>query len=74
MRTPTAATWTWDGGAAARPPLVVSSYTLGTEVPYRERVSAAAAAGFDGIGLRAENYWQAIESRLDADRNGGVRR
>ncbi len=65
-RTPTAATWTWDGGAAGRPPLVVSSYTLGTEVPYRERVRAAAAAGFDGIGLRAENYWQAAESGLDA--------
>src|SRR5687768_5011504 len=37
-------------------PLVVSSYTLGTEVGFRERVRAAAAAGFEGIGLRAENY------------------
>jgi sugar phosphate isomerase/epimerase len=37
-------------------PLVVSSYTLGTEVGFLERVRAAAAAGFEGIGLRAENY------------------
>jgi sugar phosphate isomerase/epimerase len=40
-------------------PLVVSSYTLGTEVGFADRVRAAAAAGFDGIGLRAENYWDA---------------
>jgi sugar phosphate isomerase/epimerase len=38
------------------PPLVVSSYTLGTTVDFVERVRAAATAGFDGIGLRAENY------------------
>jgi sugar phosphate isomerase/epimerase len=37
-------------------PLVVSSYTLGTEVGFVDRVRAAAGAGFDGIGLRAENY------------------
>jgi sugar phosphate isomerase/epimerase len=37
-------------------PLVVSSYTLGTEVGFRDRARAAAGAGFDGIGLRAENY------------------
>jgi sugar phosphate isomerase/epimerase len=40
-------------------PLVVSSYTLGTEVEFAERARAAARAGFDGIGLRAENYWAA---------------
>jgi sugar phosphate isomerase/epimerase len=43
----------------AAPPLVVSSYTLGTEVGFFERVRAAAGAGFDGMGLRAENYWAA---------------
>ena len=43
----------------ATPPLVVSSYTLGTEVGFVERVRAAAGAGFDGMGLRAENYWAA---------------
>ena len=41
------------------PPLVVSSYTLGTEIGFGDRVCAAAGAGFDGIGLRAENYWAA---------------
>jgi sugar phosphate isomerase/epimerase len=40
-------------------PLVCSSYTLGTQVSFADRVRAAAAAGFDGIGLRAENYWDA---------------
>ena len=40
-------------------PLVCSSYTLGTEVGFGDRVRAAAAAGFAGIGLRAENYWAA---------------
>ena len=43
----------------APPPLVISSYTLGTEVSFADRVRAAALAGFDGIGLRAENYWAA---------------
>jgi len=40
-------------------PLVCSSYTLGTEVGFPDRVRAAATAGYDGIGLRAENYWDA---------------
>jgi sugar phosphate isomerase/epimerase len=40
-------------------PLVASSYTLGTEVSFADRARAAAAAGYDGIGLRAENYWDA---------------
>jgi sugar phosphate isomerase/epimerase len=40
-------------------PLVCSSYTLGTEVGFADRVRAAAAAGYDGVGLRAENYWDA---------------
>jgi len=58
-------------------PLVVSSYTLGTEVSFEERVRFAAEAGFDGIGLRAENYWDALGAGLDdgamveiADRHG----
>jgi sugar phosphate isomerase/epimerase len=38
---------------------------LGTEVSFPDRVRAAAAAGFDGIGLRAENYWDAEASGLD---------
>src|SRR4051794_36358123 len=40
-------------------PLVCSSYTLGNEVGFTDRVGAAATAGFNGIGLRAENYWEA---------------
>jgi sugar phosphate isomerase/epimerase len=40
-------------------PLVCSSYTLGTQVRFPDRVRAAATAGYDGIGLRAENYWDA---------------
>jgi sugar phosphate isomerase/epimerase len=34
-------------------------------VSFADRVHAAAAAGFDGIGLRAENYWDAEASGLD---------
>jgi sugar phosphate isomerase/epimerase len=46
-------------------PLVLSSYTLGTEVGFAERVRVAAEAGYAGIGLRAENYWQALDAGLD---------
>jgi sugar phosphate isomerase/epimerase len=53
------------GAGTAAPPLVVSSYTLGTEVGFEDRVRAAAAAGYDGIGLRAENYWDAQAAGLD---------
>ena len=51
--------------AGETPPLVISSYSLGTEVSFPERVRAAAGAGFDGIGLRAENYWDAAAAGLD---------
>jgi len=55
------------GRAAGATPLAVSSYTLGTEVGFEDRVRAAAEAGFDGIGLRAENYWDAQQTGLDDD-------
>lgn len=58
---------TTQGAFAGAPPLVVSSYTLGEGVPFRERVRAAAAAGFDGIGLRAEDYRAARATLDDAD-------
>jgi sugar phosphate isomerase/epimerase len=68
---------TFSDGAGGAPPLVISSYTLGTEVSFSERVRAAAEAGFDGIGLRAENYWDTRKAGLDdaavqeiADRHG----
>ena len=46
-------------------PLVLSSYCLGTTVSFAERVRIAAEAGFVGIGLRAENYWDARHAGLD---------
>jgi sugar phosphate isomerase/epimerase len=46
-------------------PLVLSSHSLGTQVSFPDRVAIAADAGFAGIGLRAENYWDARESGLD---------
>lgn len=61
---------------AGSPPLVVSSYTLGTTVGFTDRIRAAADAGFDGVGLRAENYWDAgiDDARmLDIAREHGVR-
>jgi sugar phosphate isomerase/epimerase len=59
------ADWPLPRNAGLRLPLVLSSYTLGTGVSFRDRVRAAAAAGFDGIGLRAENYWDATAAGLD---------
>jgi sugar phosphate isomerase/epimerase len=58
------------------PPLVVSSYTLGTTVGFADRARAAAQAGYDGIGLRAENYWDAgidDATMLDTAAQQGVR-
>lgn len=46
------------------PPLTISSYTLGTEVSFEDRVCAVAKACFEGIGLRAENYADALKSGL----------
>ena len=45
-------------------PLTVSSYTLGTKVTFEERVIAAKEAGYEGIGLRAENYIAALQEGL----------
>jgi sugar phosphate isomerase/epimerase len=59
------AAWPLPSDAGLKLPLVLSSYSLGTEVSFPDRVAAAAAAGFDGIGLRAENYWDAQASGLD---------
>jgi len=59
------AVWAIPGQADLRLPLVLSSYTLGSDVSFPDRVRAAAAAGFDGIGLRAENYWDAERTGLD---------
>ena len=42
-------------------PITISSFTLGEEVSFRDRARIAAEAGFDGIGLRAENYVKALK-------------
>ena len=41
-------------------PVTVSSWTLGDQCKFEERVAAAKAAGFEGIGLRAETYVDAL--------------
>ena len=41
-------------------PLTISSWTLGDQCTFEERVAAAKAAGFAGIGLRAETYVDAL--------------
>ena len=49
-------------------PITISSWTLGDQCTFEERVSAANAGGFEGIGLRAENYVDALNEGLsDAD-------
>lgn len=49
-------------------PLTISSYTLGMEIDFEERVKIAKAAGFDGIGLRAETYMLAIKQGYSDER------
>ena len=41
-------------------PITVSSWTLGDQCTFEERVKAAKEAGFEGIGLRAETYVDAL--------------
>ncbi len=45
-------------------PITVSSWTLGDQCKFEERVKAAKEAGFDGIGLRAETYVDALAEGL----------
>lgn len=49
-------------------PLTISSFTLGTEIDFEERVKAAKAAGFDGIGIRAETYMLAVKQGYSDER------
>ena len=49
-------------------PITISSWTLGDQCRFEERVAAAKNAGFEGIGLRAETYVDALnEGLFDAD-------
>ena len=45
-------------------PITVSSWTLGDQCTFEERVSAAKDAGFEGIGLRAETYVDPLNEGL----------
>lgn len=45
-------------------PITVSSWTLGDQCTFEERVIAASEAGYEGIGLRAETYVDALNEGL----------
>ena len=45
-------------------PITISSWTLGDRCTFEERVRAAKNAGFEGIGLRAETYVDALNEGL----------
>ena len=45
-------------------PITISSWTLGDQCTFEERVRAAKDAGFEGIGLRAETYVDALNEGL----------
>lgn len=45
-------------------PITVSSWTLGDKCKFEERVIAAKKAGYEGIGLRAEIYVDALNEGL----------
>ncbi len=45
-------------------PITISSWTLGDECKFEDRVIAAKKAGYDGIGLRAEIYVDALNEGL----------
>lgn len=45
-------------------PITISSWTLGDECKFEDRVKAAKNAGFEGIGLRAETYVDALAEGL----------
>ena len=45
-------------------PITVSSWTLGDQCTFEERVAAAKNAGYEGIGLRAETYVDALNEGL----------
>lgn len=48
-------------------PITVSSWTLGDQITFEERVQAAKEAGYEGIGLRAETYVDALAEGLHDD-------
>lgn len=49
---------------SAKHPITISSWTLGDQISFEERVKAAKEAGYEGIGLRAETYVDALAEGL----------
>lgn len=45
-------------------PITISSWTLGDQCTFEDRVKAAKDAGYEGIGLRAETYVDALNEGL----------
>lgn len=45
-------------------PITISSWTLGDQCTFEERVKASKEAGYEGIGLRAETYVDALAEGL----------
>lgn len=45
-------------------PITISSWTLGDQCKFEDRVSAAKKSGFEGIGLRSETYVDALNEGL----------
>lgn len=45
-------------------PITISSWTLGDQCKFEDRVAAAKEAGYEGIGLRAETYVDALNEGL----------
>ena len=45
-------------------PITISSWTLGDQCTFDERVKSAKEAGYEGIGLRAETYVDALNEGL----------
>lgn len=45
-------------------PITISSWSLGDQISFDERVKAAKDAGYEGIGLRAETYVDALNEGL----------
>lgn len=48
-------------------PITISSLTLGDQCSFEDHVSAAKEVGFEAIGLRAENYADALNEGLTDD-------
>lgn len=49
---------------SVKSPITISSWTLGDQCTFEERVKAAKEAGYEGIGLRAETYVDALNEGL----------